>query len=125
MSEVNVGQASSYPDPGRKVLEIGGVEVGVFHLEKQFYAYVNSCPHMDGPACQGLLLPCTTEALTPDGESEGRVFSKTQMNVVCPWHGMEFDIKTGEHPLDRRWRLQKLGVRVQDGDIYVALPSGR
>lgn len=125
MNEANLGKASSFSDPGRKVLAVGGVEVGVFHLEKQFYAYVNSCPHADGPACQGILLSCTTEAFTPEGGSEGRVFSKTQLNVVCPWHGMEFDIRTGEHPLDKRWRLRKLGVRVQDGDVYVALPQAR
>ena len=26
----------------------------------------------------------------------GLFFSETEMHFVCPWHGMEYDMKTGE-----------------------------
>ena len=126
MSDVSIGKVSAFGDPGRKVVEVGGVEIGVFHLENTFYAYENSCPHLDGPACQGLILPLTTEAVEADtGKGLGRVFSKTQMNVVCPWHGMEFDIRTGEHPTDRKVRLKKVPVRVDGEDVIVSVPRRR
>jgi nitrite reductase/ring-hydroxylating ferredoxin subunit len=126
MSEVSVGKVSAFSDPGRKVVEVGGVEIGVFHLGSAFYAYENSCPHLDGPACQGLILPLTTEAVEPEtGRGLGRVFSKTQMNVVCPWHGMEFDIRTGEHPTDHKVRLKKVPVRVEGEDVMVTVPQRR
>jgi len=126
MTEVSVGKASTFADPGRKVVEVNGVEIGVFQLGSTFYAYENSCPHLDGPACQGLILPCTTETFEPQtGKGLGRVFSKKQMNVVCPWHGMEFDIRTGEHPTDRRIRLKKVPVRVEADEVMVTVVRGR
>jgi hypothetical protein len=53
MREINVGPASTFADPGRKLIESDGVEVGVFKLGGEFFAYENVCPHMGGPACQG------------------------------------------------------------------------
>lgn len=121
MREVNIGKVSSFVDPGRKVFDIEGTEVGVFRLDDEFYAWENRCPHLDGPACQGKLLPCTTEATNADGTSRGREFSKTRMNVVCPWHGFEFDIRTGRHPTNGNVRLRAVKLRISDGDIFVSI----
>ena len=121
MSDVTIGSADSFSDPGRKIFEIGGAEVGVFRLGDDFYAWENRCPHLDGPACQGKVIPLFTEAVNPDRTSRGREFSKTQMNVVCPWHGFEFDIRTGEHPTDKRVRLKAVPVRVENGEIVLSL----
>ena len=60
--------------------------------------------------------------MQPDLTSRGRIFSKDQTNVVCPWHGMEFNIETGEHPLNKRIRLKRVPVRVDGNDVYVTLP---
>jgi nitrite reductase/ring-hydroxylating ferredoxin subunit len=121
MPEFRVCAASEFADPGRKVVEVGGVEVGIFQLDGAFFAYLNRCPHLDGPVCQGKMLPLALEAVAADGTSSGRVFSKTQMNVVCPWHGFEFDIRTGEHPTNKRIRLARVPVQVIDGAVYVSV----
>ena len=97
MTEVSVGRAESFADPGRKVVEIGGIEIGVFKFQGDFTAFENICPHLGGPACQGLMLPRTVDDVAQDNVNLARSFSKTQHNVICPWHGMEFDISTGEH----------------------------
>jgi nitrite reductase (NADH) small subunit len=123
MSDVHVGPAAAFSDPGRKVVDAGGIEVGVFRLGGEFYAYENRCPHLEGPVCQGKMLPLALEAVAADGTSSGRVFSKEKMNVVCPWHGFEFDIRTGEHPTNRHVRLRRIPVRVIDGDVYVTVPG--
>lgn len=125
MSEVNVGAAASFSDPGRKVFDLGGTEVGVFLLDGAFYAWENRCPHLDGPACQGRLLPLSTEAVNEDRTSRGREFSKSRTNVVCPWHGFEFDIRTGEHPTDPRVRLKAVPLRVENGEIWVSVRDRR
>lgn len=125
MPETHVGKASDFPDPGRKVFEIDGVEFGIFKLGGEFFAYLNQCPHIDGPVCQGKILPLVLEAVQDDKTSEGMVFCETRMNVTCPWHGMEFDIRTGEHPFDRQFRLKKLKVRVADDHLYVDVPRGQ
>ncbi len=119
MRDVIVAKASSFPDPGRKVFEVNGAEVGIFKLGGEFYAWENRCPHLDGPACQGRLLPCYVEALNEDKTSRGREYSEGDMNIVCPWHGFEFDIRTGRHPTNKNVRLKAVPMLVEGDDIVV------
>jgi nitrite reductase (NADH) small subunit len=121
MPDVRVAEASAFADPGRKVVVVGGIEVGVFRLGDEFFAYENKCPHLDGPVCQGKILPLALEAVESDGTSRGRVFSKTRINVICPWHGFEFDIRTGAHPTDARFKLRRIPARVIDGEVFLTL----
>jgi nitrite reductase/ring-hydroxylating ferredoxin subunit len=123
MREVSLGPASAFTDPGRRVVEIDGVEVGVFRLDGKFTAYENICPHMGGPVCQGKVLPRVVEEVAADRRSNGMAFSKSQTNIVCPWHGYEFDIRTGRHQGHQRLRLRALEVRIADGDVFVLLPD--
>jgi nitrite reductase/ring-hydroxylating ferredoxin subunit len=121
MTDVRVSELAAFENPGRKVVEVAGMEVGVFRLGDEFFAYENKCPHLEGPVCQGKILPLTTEDIHADGTSNGRVFSKTKMNIVCPWHGFEFDIRTGTHPMDLKVRLRRIPVKVRDGGVYVSV----
>src|SRR6188768_549378 len=121
MPDIQVCEFSAMGDPGRKVVDAGGIEVGVFRLGNELFAYENKCPHLEGPVCQGKILPLAVEDVQADGSSNGRVFSKTKMNIVCPWHGFEFDIRTGMHPMDSRVRLRKIPVKVVDGALYVSV----
>lgn len=123
MREFNLGPVLAFSDPGRKVVEIDGVEIGVFHVKGQFSAYGNVCPHMGGPVCQGKILPRVEEDMAADRKSLGFVFSKTQTNIVCPWHGYEFDIRTGRHQGNPRLRLRSLDVRVAGGEVFVMVPN--
>src|SRR4029079_5741395 len=123
MRDVNVGPVSSFSDPGRKLIESGGVEVGVFKLGNDFFAYENVCPHMRRTACQGTIIAKVEEGGAADRTSTGLEFSKTKINVVCPWHGFEFDIRTGRHHGNPRYRLQPIQVRVSARDLSVSLPD--
>lgn len=119
MADIRVAEVASLGDPGRKVVDVEGMEVGIFRLGDEFFAYENRCPHLQGPVCQGKMLPLALEQIHADGTSDGREFSKTKMNVVCPWHGYEFDIRTGTHPMDSKVRLRRIPLKVMDGVIYV------
>jgi nitrite reductase/ring-hydroxylating ferredoxin subunit len=121
MQGVRVAATADFGDPGRKVFEVGGKEVGVFRLGSELFAYENRCPHLQGPVCQGKILPLAIEQVAADGTSEGPNFSKTQVNIICPWHGFEFDIRTGQHPIDKRAKLRRVTVNVVDGDVYLKL----
>ena len=125
MSEVSVGRVESFSDPGRKVVEIGGVEIGVFQYQGVFTAFENICPHLAGPACQGMMLPRTVDDVTEDNVNISRSFSKNHHNVICPWHGWEFDIRTGEHVTSKTQRLRKVKVRVEEGEVLVTVPERR
>jgi nitrite reductase/ring-hydroxylating ferredoxin subunit len=122
MPDIQVCELSAIGDQGRKVIDAGGIEIGIFRLGDELFAYENRCPHLEGPVCQGKILPLTLEAVAQDGTSTGRVFSKQQINVICPWHGYEFDIRTGTHPTDKRARLRRFPIRITDGKIFVSVP---
>ena len=125
MREVNIGPAADFADPGRKIIGFEGFEVGVFRLDGEFFAYLNLCPHMGGPACQGKMIAKVEEIIAEDRTSKGMAFSKTRMHVICPWHGYEFDIRTGVHPGNARARLRKINVAVADGEVIISLPDAR
>jgi nitrite reductase/ring-hydroxylating ferredoxin subunit len=124
MREVAIGKAASFPDPGRKVVELDGTAVGVFQVNGKFTAFENVCPHMGGPICQGKIIARVQELLAPDKTSLGLSFSKDQTNIVCPWHGYEFDIATGQHQGNPRMRLRPVKIEIVDGDVVVSLPVG-
>jgi nitrite reductase (NADH) small subunit len=125
MREVSVGSVSDFEDPGRKIVGFEGFEVGVFKLDGEFYAYLNHCPHLGGPVCQGKMIAKVEEILADDMTSKGMAFSKTRLHVVCPWHGYEFDIRTGVHPGNPRARLRRIRVTVMDGEVLIAVPDAR
>ena len=62
---------------------------------------------MGGPACQGKMIAKVEEVIAEDRTSKGMTFSKSKMHVVCPWHGFEFDIRTGIHPGNPKARLRR------------------
>jgi nitrite reductase/ring-hydroxylating ferredoxin subunit len=82
------------------------------------------CPHMGGPVCQGKIIARVEERIADDKTSLGLAFSKDQTNVVCPWHGYEFDIATGRHQGNPRMRLRPVNIEVVDGDLVITLPEG-
>ena len=102
MAEQYVGKIAEFKDGDRRIVFAGDNEIGVFRHEGQFYAYSNFCLHQGGPACEGLTIAKVEERLRPDKTSQGLYFSDTEMHFVCPWHGMEYDMKTGECVSDRK-----------------------
>ena len=119
MPEKLVGKASEFKDGDRRIVYLGDHEIGVFREQGQFYAYSNFCLHQGGPACEGLTIAQVEERLRPDKTSEGLFFSDTEIHFVCPWHGYEYDMKTGECVGDRKLKLRKYEVVQRGEDIYV------
>jgi len=56
-------------------------------------------------------------------ESDGTVrmfqYHPEDTHIVCPWHGYEYNIKTGEHPGNAALKLRKANVTVRNGEVYV------
>ena len=118
--EVAVGALADLADGDYRILAIEDIEVGVFRVGDRIVAYENVCPHAGGPVCQGQIFNRVEELLTPDKKSVGLRFS-TRRNIVCPWHGYEFDIETGCHQGDRAVRLKPVKVDVREGQIFIGL----
>jgi nitrite reductase/ring-hydroxylating ferredoxin subunit len=105
----------------RRFVSIGDKEVGVFYVDGEFVAYENRCPHQGGPVCKGRVLGRVEAVLGPDQRVVEERFSDTDLHLVCPWHGFEFDLKTGVCPADGRFRLKAETVVEQGGEVYLEL----
>lgn len=115
------GRSTSIPDNGRLVVDIGDATVGIFRVGGKLFAYQNTCPHMGGPVCQGLIIPAVRELVNERQVSTGYAFDESEMRIVCPWHGYEFSIETGAHPAKASIRLKKVAVEEEGGAVYVTL----
>jgi nitrite reductase/ring-hydroxylating ferredoxin subunit len=119
MAEKFVAKLSEFNDGDRRIVFVGDNEIGVFRHDGEFYAYSNFCLHQGGPACEGLTIAKVEERLRPDKTSMGLFFSEDEMHFVCPWHGMEYDMKTGECVADRKMKLKKYKIVRKGEDVYV------
>ena len=118
MAECFVAKASELADGDRLIVLAGTTEVGVFCKDGAYFGYSNVCVHSGGPACEGLMINRVVDVIAPDRTYEGQTFSD-EIHFVCPWHGYEYDLKTGECVGDRRLKLKKFEVVQRGDDIFV------
>lgn len=99
---VKVGAKADFEDlEGGKLVEVGGQSVAVFNLGGNLYAIENTCPHRGGPLSEGMMA----------GEE-----------VICPWHGSRFNVKTGAvitPPAPQG--VKSFPVRVTGNDVEVEI----
>jgi 3-phenylpropionate/trans-cinnamate dioxygenase ferredoxin subunit len=86
-----VARVDEIPPGERLIIDVRGRSVGIFNLGGAFYALRNSCPHEGGPVCAGDLVGL----LESDGPGQ-HTFDPNPHRVQCPWHGWEYDIRTGQ-----------------------------
>jgi len=120
MPECFVAKATDLKDGDRWIVVSGKHEVGVFFKDGSYYAYSNYCLHAGGPACEGILVNKVVDLIAADRTYEGQSFSD-ELHFVCPWHGYEYDIKTGECAGDRKLKLRKYEVVRRGDDIFVVI----
>ena len=122
MPDVYVADVDDFVDGSRRIIAVDEkLEIGVFHRNGNIVAYENLCAHQGGPACEGLIMHKVEEIILPDKTYKGQRFSETQTHFVCPWHGFEYDIATGECAADRKIRLRKFDVVTKEKAIYVVV----
>lgn len=118
MAEVFISKAAEFKDGDRKIAKTSKGEVGVFFEGGTFYAYSNVCPHQGGPACEGVMMNKVVDIIAEDRTYQGQTFSDDR-HFVCPWHGYEFDLKTGHCWGDRKVKLKKFEVVRKGDDVFV------
>lgn len=89
--------------PGTAIaVEAGGQKIALFNVDGTFYAIGDTCTHEGGPLS--------------DGDLEA-------MQVVCPWHGAKYDLRTGKvvgPPAEHDVPSYK--VVVEGEDIKIEIP---
>ena len=106
------------PPGKRKLVEINGRPIVVFNLGGDFYALNNRCPHRGGSLAHGI-----QTGLVESNEPGDYRYSRLGEMVKCPWHGWEFDIRTGKSWCDpSRVRIRQYPVAVKQGAELVEGP---
>ncbi|WP_246989716.1 Rieske (2Fe-2S) protein [Halorientalis marina] len=121
MSDYTVAKEEELDEGDRIVTEIEGREIGVFRLDGEFYAYVNWCAHQSGPPCEGKLTGTTESKFNREELEETLSYCREGEILNCPWHGWEYDIKSGECLSRDGVGLPSFPVREEEGDIIVSL----
>jgi nitrite reductase/ring-hydroxylating ferredoxin subunit len=57
------------------------------------------------------------------GRFLGERFDEDEVHIVCPWHGWEYVLPTGECAAAPGLGLKRIPVTIDDGRIYLAIPS--
>ena len=82
-------------------VEFEGRIYAIYNIEGTISAIDGICPHQGGPLA--------------DGPVKGTM-------VSCPWHGWQFDIRTGKTPLGPKIKQAVYEVKVEGRDVLVAVP---
>lgn len=103
-----VARADEVPEGGRLIVEVAGREIGIFNIDGEFFALRNRCPHLGAPLCTGDVLGLVHSS----GPGDVR-FDDSKKLLTCPWHGWEFDIKTGQSYFNPRLRARRYDVEAR------------
>jgi nitrite reductase (NADH) small subunit len=76
--------------------------IALFNVDGVFYALDGVCPHQGGPLGNGQLNGCI---------------------ITCPWHGWQFDVRSGQHQLNAKLVHPRYDVRIEDGNVLVDLDT--
>jgi len=94
--EYEIGTVDEIPEGSCKIVNIAGKSIGVFNVNGEFFALRNTCPHQGAELCKGKIV-----GIHICGESIDDVKLVREGEFIrCPWHGWEFDIKTGKSLID-------------------------
>jgi nitrite reductase (NADH) small subunit len=106
-------------EPGqRRLVDVNGETVGIFNVGGSFFALVNRCVHQGGPVCNGKIMPRLSAEVLPSGEVK-EVLSAEIDTIACPWHGWEYDLRSGQCLANPRLGLQAYQVVSEGDDLFV------
>lgn len=107
-----VARASDVPDGTRKRVTVEGRDIALFNVRGEFFATLDKCPHRGGSFCEG-----RQTGLVESSEPGVYTYTRQGEIIRCPWHGWEFDLRTGRSKsAPSQWRARTFEVTVAHGD---------
>lgn len=97
---VRIASVGDCPPGQARELVVGDQIVALFNVDGEFFAMDGICPHQGGPLGKGQLTGCT---------------------LTCPWHGWQYDVRTGQHRMNASIRHPTFPVKVEGGDVLLQL----
>jgi nitrite reductase/ring-hydroxylating ferredoxin subunit len=102
---VKLAAQAELPLPGEArefLCEGKGKDICVANINGVLSAMDNVCLHQGGPLGQGVI---------EDGK------------IVCPWHGWQWDPKTGEASHDPKAKVTVYPIKQENGDLYIDIEA--
>ncbi len=97
---VTVGRVEDFPPGEMRKVNAGELDIAVARVADDFYATQGQCLHLHGPLGEGRLDGCV---------------------VTCPWHGWQYDVRTGKNEFDLAIQLETFEVVVEDGEVKIGV----
>jgi 3-phenylpropionate/trans-cinnamate dioxygenase ferredoxin component len=96
------GSLRALRESGYLLTDVADQVIALRIVDDQVIAMQGECPHAGGPVGEGEIKPdCSA--------------------IICPWHGYEWDLRTGKCDEDPDLMLQRYPVRIEGDDILVKL----
>jgi nitrite reductase/ring-hydroxylating ferredoxin subunit/multimeric flavodoxin WrbA len=103
MAFIKVCSLTGLPNGSQKIVQLGPHKVALFHFNNEISAIANACLHKAGPLGLGLV----------ENKYDGEY-------VTCPWHGWEYNIRTGSAPPGYKDQQAVYEVKVEGDDILIS-----
>jgi nitrite reductase/ring-hydroxylating ferredoxin subunit len=97
-----VARAEDVPPGTLRAATLANEEIALAHCDGGFYAVQGHCLHLQGPLAEGRLEGCV---------------------LTCPWHGWQYDVRTGENEFDLAIQLRTYDVQVENGEVRVRVTT--
>jgi nitrite reductase/ring-hydroxylating ferredoxin subunit len=97
---VTVARADDLAPGEMRRVQAGEDEIALARVGDEFYAVQGACLHLKGPL--------------GDGRLQDHV-------LTCPWHGWQYDVRTGKNEFDLAIQLRTYDVRVENGEVRIAV----
>jgi nitrite reductase/ring-hydroxylating ferredoxin subunit len=108
MSRYVVAHLKDLPPGSRKLVTVNGRPIAIFNVKGELFGLLNTCPHQGGSLSAGRL----TSLVRSQQPGEYQISREGEM-LRCPWHGWEYDIRTG-----KSWcEPSKVGVKKFPVDV--------
>lgn len=99
LNAVRVASVNDVKESASLCVSANGKALALFRVDGNVYAVDNACPHAGGPLCEGPV--------------KGDV-------VTCPWHGSQFNVKTGKVMQGpAQVDVASYPVEIRGEDVYV------
>ena len=102
MAFVPVARVDDIPRGSVRAVRAGEEEIALAHCEDGFFAVQGDCIHLQGPLGHGELEGCV---------------------LTCPWHGWQYDVRSGKNEFDHAIQLRTFETRVSDGEVQVRISN--
>ena len=115
---VDVGAVDAFADGEAQRVEVEGRALVVVRRADDFFALRDICSHQGARLSDGRVTGTTLECAPGDEIAFGREGEV----LVCPWHGWEYDLRTGCALFDpEKVRVRAYAVQIESGRVLIEL----